>query len=469
MPKTRVVTIGLIAALLTGLPILAASKNVAESKMVLDGEYPTSERHVQVVPYDIDHDVYACVGTAHDNQRFPNEGYNIAKITISRPDPETGEVSVEKHGKRGTLSRNKWLRCIHTGPLRAGDTVEFDYEFSNYRKPRGSTIHIRSTLSEARMLISELRGPEAQGDTGVPTQFHQRVSNSVSENGKHPKFIRQASVVHADSLGKVEFCVGYGNTIVKKPGQGNVKITAEIGRTDPETAEVTIETHILKARLKNNKIKKCTEIDPVRKGDTLIVDVELTGFPRLRGNAEVDGVAMGGDRFELKTAIGPNQMLLSEVMGPRIPPSAGGGGGGGGGGTEPPTDTGVVSAADQRAISAMSKSTAISVGVRVRGSGRTFLIGHRHNCANLLEAPTIAAVYDKYVKACGARTTGGALTRSQIDAIAKLKKMKHTSALRWESGGRVLGEYWTRATGTRHVTTNSIEKAVAWLVSEGRL
>jgi hypothetical protein len=86
-----------------------------------------------------------------------------------------------------------------------------------------------------------------------------------------------------------------------------------------------------------------------------------------------------------------------------------------------------------------------------------------------MEASTIAGVYDKFVRACGRRASGGALTRSQVDAIAKLKRMKHTSAIRWESGGRVIGEYYTRATGTRKHTTGSIEKAVAWLVSEGRL
>ena len=97
------------------------------------------------------------------------------------------------------------------------------------------------------------------------------------------------------------------------------------------------------------------------------------------------------------------------------------------------------------------------------------MIGHRHNCENLMEAPTIAAVYDKYVRACGRRNTGNALTASQNAAIAKLKRMKHTSALRWESSGRVIGEYWSRATGTRKKTTKTIEAAVNWLVSEGRL
>ena len=230
MPKTRVITFGLVTALLTCLPALAASKSVAESRMVLDGSYPASERHVLVIPADIENDVNVCVGAAHDIKKAPNEGFNTAKITISRPDPETDEVSVEKHGKRGTLSGNKWLRCIITGPLAAGDTIEFDYVFSGYRKPRGATIHVRSTVGEGRMLISELRGAEAQGNTGEPTQFHQRVVSVFARNGKHPKVLQQGFVVHANSLGKVRFCVGYGNTIVKKPGDGSAVITADIGR-----------------------------------------------------------------------------------------------------------------------------------------------------------------------------------------------------------------------------------------------
>ncbi len=469
MRMTRVVTFGLIAVLLTGLPILAASKNVAESKMVLDGKYPTSEHHLLVVPSDIDHDVYACVGTSHDNKKTSNEGYNVAKITIRRPDSETGEESVENHGKRGSLVGGKWLRCIHTGPLKAGDIVEFWYEFSNYPRPRGSTIHIRSTLGEARMLISELRGPEARGNTGVPTQYHQRVSNGVSENGKHPKFIRQASVVHADSLDKVDFCVAYGNTIVKKPSKGSVRITAEIGRTDPETGEITIEKQVLKASLKDNKIKKCVVIDPVSKGDTLIVDVELTGFPRLQGNAEVDGVAMGGDRFELLTGIGPNPMLLGEVLGPPTPSAGGGGGGGGGGeGGAPPTDTDRVSAAEQRVFSALSKMTAIGIGTRSRGGKITWLIAHRYSCSNYMETKTIVGVYDLFVKACGARATGGALTKSQINAIAKFKRAIGITGLRWESGNRVIGEYNTKATGTVHKTFSTIEAAVKWLDGQHR-
>jgi hypothetical protein len=427
---------GFAVALFASLPALATTEQRVENFIIDVGKHPTEHRHAFVVSNDSDGDVHLCFGYANDFKKG-NTGSFRAKATITRFDPETGESADEGFAKRGDLKSNKWLRCIQTSQVLQGDTVVVNYTLTGLPRLRGGTVHIKTGLGRERMLVTELRGREAQSDPGDPTQIHHRSRGIFAEAGKHKPSWHQGWIVPKDSVGDVQFCFGYGNNF-KKGDTGSITGTAEITRTDPETGEASVQTITKSGDLKSNRFKKCREIDPVRAGDSVVAE-----------------------------------MLLSELLAPPSETGGGGsgedgGGGGGGGGENPPTNTGEVSAADQQAISAMSKMTAISVGNRVRG-GRTFLIGHRYNCANLLEAPTIAAVYEKFVRACGRRATGGGLTNSEIAAISKLKRMKHTSAIRWESGGRVIGEYWTQATGTRHKTTNSIEKAVAWLVSEGRL
>lgn len=339
-------TFAVAGIVLTSLPAMAASANRTVSFQTLEGNHPKSHQQVLVVPKDSEGDVYACFGYAHDGKKKGDVGFHTGKVTITRTNPDTDEETVEVLNKRGTLAKNKWLRCVHTGPVVAGDMFVFDYGFSGHPKPRGNTIHIKSSVGMDRMLIGELRGPEAAGDPGDPTQLHQRETTVVAENGKHPKAWQQAIVVQNDSLDKVQLCFGYGNTL-KKGDVGKATFKAEIPRTDADTGEPTVEKITKKKNLKDNRINQCVEIDAVLSGDVIVVNSTLEGFPKLRGNEEVAGEV--GDAFQIITGIGPTAMLDVEVLGPKGSGGGGGAGPGGGGGGEPPT-AGALSAADQSAV-----------------------------------------------------------------------------------------------------------------------
>ena len=457
---TLVLTLGICALL--SLPVAAAEwdHRVNSVQKDITGKVPTTLTQATAVPANTGGPANICAGFGHTFNQT-EQGYLKVKFSTFRTDPKTGDTTTQTMRKKGAVVDSQWVRCVVVEKLFKDDIVVAEWEILEMPRGRGGDIQTSLHIGENRLPLSELISRKS-GST--LTMSAHRV-NSVQKNikGKVPAALTQATAVTADTGKRVDLCAGFGHTF-KQTQRGRLRVRFSTFRTDPETGKTKRRRTRITGRIEDSRWVGCLKVEKLLKNDIVVAEWEILDMPRGRGG-EIQAV----------THIGDGRLRAKELISrppPTVEPPTGGGGDG-----EPdpdpppppPTDTGQVSAADQRAISAMSKSTAISIGVRVRGGGRTFLIGHRHNCANLLEAPTIAAVYDKYVKACGARTTGGALTRSQIDAIAKLKRMKHTSALRWESGGRVLGEYWSRATGTRHVTTNSIEKAVAWLVKEGRL
>ena len=241
------------------------------------------------------------------------------KASITRFDPDSGESSVEILRKQGNLEKNKWLRCVHTGPVRQGDMVVADYEMKDHPKPRGGTIHIKSSLGPDRMLIKELRGAEARVDIGDPTSVFQRTSSIVIETGKHRKSWQTGWVVDVDQAEPFPFCFGYGNNF-KKGNKGSIVATATITRVDPDTGEITTETFKKKGKLKNNKFTACVETDPVRLGDSVVAEYEFSGFPKLRaGSARTSAAAVGAaatdDAFMVKTGMGPDPLASGELLG----------------------------------------------------------------------------------------------------------------------------------------------------------
>lgn len=440
-PRMLPIYAGILAI---GLPAMAA-ENRTVSYQTLEGDHPTGHRQVLTVPEDTEGDVYACFGYAHDGKKKGDVGSNRGKVTITRTDPDTGEESTEILNKRGNLDKNKWLRCVHTGPMLAGDTAVFEYEFEGYPKPRGNTIHIVSSIGADRLKIGELRGREATGDPGDPTQLHQRESSIVARNGKHPKAWQQAIVVQNDSLDKVNFCFGYGNT-TNKGNKGKGKFRAEIPRTDPDTGEEIIQVVKKTKKLKDHRIKYCEEIDPLNEGDVIVVDVDLTGFPKLRGNdGEEEAVVAGGQALEVITGIGPTEMVDSEILAPRDFGGGDGGPGDGGGDGLPPT-AGDLSAADQSAVLRLLSTahrTAQLWRPKGNGLGKWTAIGPRFLPGNVFNVDpatvgagsTIAEAVADYEKKRGKlKTVSGGLSKAEQTCFAWMGTINPSggsTAVRW--------------------------------------
>lgn len=319
MHRTRI-TLALLALALTSLPALAISEHSTESFLIDTGvQHPSAYQHAFVVPRDLGGEVYVCFGYATDGKKG-NQGSFRATATVTRRNPDTDEVTTQVLKKRGNLVNNKWIRCLITLPVHEGDTVVLDYAFSGFPKPRGSTIHIRSSIGNERMLIKELRGPEAEGEIGEPTEFHFRLGTTVAENGKHPKVWQQAFVVASETAERTQLCFGYGSNH-DKGEKGSFKVTARLTRRDPVTGVFETQKVVKKGSLKENKWRKCAEVDRMRLGDSYVADWVLTGFPKLRGNTDnAKGPILDGDAFEIKTTLGPDELLLTDLLGPPPPP-----------------------------------------------------------------------------------------------------------------------------------------------------
>ncbi len=476
MPNSRITFFGLVAALLVGLPTLATTEQRVETFIIDDGKHPTAHQEAFVVANDIEDDVHLCFGYANSFNKA-NTGSLRGRASLTRFDPDTGEGVVEKFGKRGRLDKNKWLRCVQTGPVRQGDMVVMDYEFSGFPRPRGGTIHIRSGLGKDRLLISELRGPIPNAEPAEENEIHHRNRAIVAENGKHRKSWQQGWVISQDSVDMVQFCFGYGNNF-NKGSQGSVDGIAEITRLDPDTGETSTERIRKKGNVKNNKFVKCAETDPVRLGDSVVVDYALTGFPRLRGNAKVAGAAAaaGGDAFEIATGIGAAELGKAELLGPA--PAGGGGDGGGGDNPDPPT-SGALSAADQAAVrKLLNRALPTAQLWRPKGRilGKWTAIGPKFQLGNVLnvnpatvgQGNTIAEAVADYEKKRGPLpSVSGGLTAAEQECIAWLGTInpsQGSTAIRWGPGGSGWhGEFFRPSTGPIGQRASSMLAACQWI------
>lgn len=480
MLSNRLTATFLAAALLCSLPALGATEQRIEAYLIDEGKHPEAFQHAFVVPNDSDGDVYFCFGYANDFKRKGEEGSFKGKATITRFDPDTGEGTEEVLRKQGNLSKNKWLRCVHTGPVRQGDMVVAEYEMNDLPKPRGGTMHVKSSLGQERMLIRELRGAEAKIDIGEPRDVHHRSSSIVIENGKHKKVWQQAWVVDTDNLDPIQFCFGYGNNF-KKGNKGKVVATAEITRADPDTGETATEEIEQKGKLKDNQFKKCVEIEGVRLGDSVVTEYKFKGFPRLRGNERTAAKAQaaGGDAFMVKTGMGPIELANVELLSPNT-------GGGANPGTDPdtePTPNATISAADQTAASALlikSKKTQLwrfkndqpkhwtVIGPKTTlGSGLGGV-----NPATAGYGDTIAQAVADYEKKMGKLPAGGSLSASDVASLEWYSEMKTAggpTSIRRDAAGAYHGEYFRPGAGSgiHKSGLKGITGCVEWFKAQG--
>ncbi len=473
MPRIRI-TLAFLAATLSSLPVLAFSESRVESFIISDGKHPAAYQHAFVVPQDSAGDVYACMGYGTDGKNADTGSFR-GTVRISRLDPDTGEVAVQKLRKRGSLSKNKWLRCVHAGPVRQGDTVVWEYQFLGFPRPRGAAIHIRSSIGTDRMLISKIRGPEATGSLGEPTEVHHRVRTNATGAGKHPKTWQQAFVVAATHVAeRVELCFGYGNDF-KKDGTGSFRATAEITRTDPDTGEVTVQRIKGEDDLTENKAKSCRDIDRVRLGDTLVVDWEFFGFPRIRD-----------DIWQTKIGIGPRVMANREIYGPAPPPPAPpapGPGGGPGPDDDPfPNPGGNISAADQIAVSSLMYKSVRTQLWRFKGNQpeRWTVIGPKTQLGTGLGGvnpnttgygATIAAAVADYERKMGKLPAGSGISASDVSSLEWYQKMNTAggpTSIRRDGGGGFHGEYYRPGPGSVVIGGfGGITAVVNWFKSQG--
>lgn len=466
MPKLRF-SLTTLALVLASLPAFALSENRMETYIVDEGKHPGAYQHAMVIPNDSEGDVYVCFGYANDGKRG-NEGSFRGLATVSRMDPDTEDVTIERLRKRGNLKDNKWLRCVHTGPVRAGDTVVFDYTLSSFPKIRGATLHFRSAVGTDRMLITELRGAEARGEVGDPTEFHHRLRTNVSKSGKHPKAWQQAYVVAATSAAEtLQMCFGYGNDF-NKSNKGSFEAVTEIARTDPDTEEVTVQRFTTKADVKDNKAKRCREIGPVNMGDSVVTDFSFKSMPKVRG-----------DVFQIKSSIGPVVMADREIYGPTVedlpdelPP----------GSNPTPNPGGAISGKDQVAASSVLIATKRSQLWRFKGNvpKRWTVIGPKTklgsgpggvNPNTVGYGDTIAQAHADYQRKQGGLAQGGALSVADIKSLEWYQQMNAAAgptSIRRDAGGGYHGEYFRPGRGAVHQSGfGGITAVVNWFKSQG--
>lgn len=448
MKIQRSIAIGVAAALFATLPALAVSENRKETFIIAEGKHPVSFQHAFTSPTDTEGDAYVCLGYANDG-KFSNVGSFKGSVEITRVDPDTGETSVEKLRKQGNLSKNKWIRCVMTGPVSKGDSLVFDYEFRDFRKIRGEVIHVRSSLGKDRMLIKELRGPESNSDIGSPTEFFHRIRTNQSDTGKHPKSFQQVFAASSDTPADSEqLCFGYGND-VKKKNKGKMTALVEIRRFEADSEEPVVETLSVSDDVKDNKAKKCRKIDALKAGDMVLVDFEFSSMPRLKNNT-----------FQVKTALGPRVMADNEIFGPRPSPTDGGG-------QDPdpiPNSGGIISGADQIAASAlMNKSKKTQLWRFKNDQPKHWtVIGPKTRLGNGLGGvdpattgygDTIAQAVADYERKMGKLPAGSALSKAEVDALEwyfKIKTAGGPTSCRRDSGGSYHGEFFRPGKGSVH-------------------
>ncbi len=431
----------------------------------ITGKVPTTVTQATAVPANTGGPVNICAGFGHTFNQT-EQGYLKVKFSTFRTDPKTGDTTTQTMRKKGAVVNSQWVKCVVVEKLHKDDIVVAEWEILEMPRGRGGDLQTTLHIGENRLSLSELISPKS----GSPLTMSAHRVSSVQKNitGKVPTALTQATAVTADTDNRVDLCAGFGHTF-KQTEKGRLRVRFSSFRTDPETGKTKRQRTRITGQIEDSRWVGCLRVAKLLENDIVVAEWEILDMPRGRGGEIQVVTHIGAGRLRSK------ELIRRPPPPPVEPPTGGGGGGGGDPDPEPdpdpdppPTNTGQVSAAEQKVFSALSKMTAIGIGTRDNGTV-SWLIAHRYNCNNYLQTSTITGVYNLFVKACGNRgVTGGALTQSQIAAIAKFKRAFGITGLRWESGGRVIGEYNTPATGTVHQTFKTIEAAVKWLDGQGR-